>query len=76
MSDIHHALCLIRLRPGFTAAAAITLALGAARTDVLRMVVRQGMMLGVIGMAIGAAAALMILVAASQLLACAARYEG
>src|ERR1035438_10250921 len=35
----------------------IRMALGAARADVLRMVVRDGMMLGLIGVAIGAAAA-------------------
>jgi ABC-type antimicrobial peptide transport system permease subunit len=53
IKDLVYSLRMLLKRPGLTLVALIAMALGANRSDVLRLVVRQGMIMTLIGLALG-----------------------
>ncbi|HJT65998.1 MAG TPA: FtsX-like permease family protein [Pyrinomonadaceae bacterium] len=53
IKDLVYSLRMLLKRPGLTLVALIAMALGANRSDMLRLVVRQGMTMTLIGFALG-----------------------
>jgi hypothetical protein len=53
IKDLVYSLRMLLKRPGLTLVALIAMALGANRSDVLRLVVRQGLIMTLIGLALG-----------------------